>query len=332
MPVYLTGGLVLCPRAEVEFGNFIVAAAYSSLIAFAVKLLAIAMQQVLIGQQLGRLLAVRRFIGVNSPTMKAIKLILAEPGLKYKKVVILVGGPDWPTSVTTGIMRLSVGQMLLGSLPHAIPISLVVFAGGMLIKSEEGGTWLPLSEVFIALASMIYPVLFIMALVQIWATVATRKGEIDEMPDDTEVQELDTREAALEVRARNCVAWPSMARLRQAEADAGPNMHDLEQEDGEKFEEIPPLWKAVLVMATICAHISTMAFRFFGNSCFEDVDLMTNISLPPFNGNAFHVVKQPVGIIFNAIFIVGVALGLGFRWWAAHQLRVVSMTDSQATG
>eukprot|EP01046_Picozoa_sp_COSAG06_P031485 COSAG06_NODE_3069_length_5895_cov_29.923223_5_plen_60_part_00 len=59
---------------------------------------------------------------------------------------------------------------------------------------------------------------------------------------------------------------------------------------------------------------------------------MTNISLPPFNGNAFHVVKQPVGIIFNAIFIVGVALGLGFRWWAAHQLRVVSMTDSQATG
>ena len=286
MPVYLTGGLVLCPRAEVEFGSFIVAAVYSSLIAFAVKLLAIAMQQVLIGQQLGRLLAVRRFIAVNSPTMKAIKLILAEPGLKYKKVVILVGGPDWPTSVTTGIMRLSVPQMLLGSLPHAIPISLVVFAGGMLIKSEEGGLWLPLSEVFIALASMIYPVLFIMALVQIWATVATRQGEISGMPDDTEVQELDTKEAALKVRARNCVAWPSMARLRQVEADgeSEPNIHDVEQEDVEKFEEIPPLWKAVLVMAALCAHIATMAFRFFGKSCFEDVDLMTNISLPPFNG------------------------------------------------
>lgn len=84
---------VICPRAEAEFDNFFLGAIYSSVISFAVKLLAISMQQKIIGEQLGHNVAVRRAIQVNSPTMKAIKLILAEPGLSFGKVMILIGGP-----------------------------------------------------------------------------------------------------------------------------------------------------------------------------------------------------------------------------------------------
>ena len=130
---------------QAEFDSFVLGAAYTSAVCIGVKLLAISMQQKIIGEQLGHFISVRRFVQVNAPTMKAIKLILAEPGLKPRKVLILVGGPDWPTSVTTGIMRLSVLQMLLGSLPHAIPITLVVFAGGMLMKVSTPPTIAPLA-------------------------------------------------------------------------------------------------------------------------------------------------------------------------------------------
>eukprot|EP01051_Picozoa_sp_SAG22_P003205 SAG22_NODE_153_length_17315_cov_69.981935_9_plen_683_part_00 len=89
MPVYLTGGLVIAPRAEVEFDSFIAGAAYASALAFGVKLVAIAMQQKVIGGMLGKTVTVRRAVQINSPTMKAIKLILDTPGMSFGKV----GGP-----------------------------------------------------------------------------------------------------------------------------------------------------------------------------------------------------------------------------------------------
>eukprot|EP00976_Prorocentrum_cordatum_P069852 1179713-Prorocentrum_minimum.AAC.1 len=51
--------------------------------------------------------------------MVSIKNILEGGGrrITLPKVMILVGGPDWPTSVLTGILELNVFAMLLGSLP-----------------------------------------------------------------------------------------------------------------------------------------------------------------------------------------------------------------------
>ena len=36
--------------------------------------------------------------------MKVMSLLLRERGMSLAKVAILVGGPDWPTSVTVGIL------------------------------------------------------------------------------------------------------------------------------------------------------------------------------------------------------------------------------------
>ena len=142
-------------------------------------------------------------------------------------------------------MRLSLFQMLLGSLPHALPITLVVFAGGMLMKTAEGGMckktrkfnalpqfgepliWIeslvafrafvlnflvlsgrPLADVFVALASLIYPVLLLVAVQQIAATTADCKEEIDQMEDDEAVRALDLHQAEVEAIASAMVAWP----------------------------------------------------------------------------------------------------------------------------
>ena len=45
------------------------------------------------------------------------------------KVCILVGGPDWPTSVLTGILGLDVFEMLLGSCPILLLIAPTCMAG-----------------------------------------------------------------------------------------------------------------------------------------------------------------------------------------------------------
>jgi hypothetical protein len=49
---------------------------------------------------------------VNSVTIRAVKKILSKPGMSLEKVYILVGGPDWPTSVLTGILKLKLSQVM----------------------------------------------------------------------------------------------------------------------------------------------------------------------------------------------------------------------------
>jgi hypothetical protein len=72
---------------------------------------------------------------------QAIKVILSAPGLTLQKVSILCGGPDWPTSVLTGILRLQLSQMLIGSIPIFFLIAPCVLAGGfqnLLVTCEDG--------------------------------------------------------------------------------------------------------------------------------------------------------------------------------------------------
>merc|ERR1712136_321499 len=68
--------------------------------------------------------------------MGAIEKILKQPGLGVQKVLILCGGPDWPTSVLTGILRLPVGQMLIGTLPCFILLMPAVLAGASLTEPD----------------------------------------------------------------------------------------------------------------------------------------------------------------------------------------------------
>ena len=47
---------------------------------------------------------------------------------------VLCGGPDWPTSVLTGILRLDVKQMILGSTPFLLLNTPTVMAGAFVLN------------------------------------------------------------------------------------------------------------------------------------------------------------------------------------------------------
>lgn len=67
--------------------------AYATGIALVLKLIASAMQQKLIGENLSGYVSVRQFVGVNSTFMKAMRILLSLPGLSVAKVAILSCGP-----------------------------------------------------------------------------------------------------------------------------------------------------------------------------------------------------------------------------------------------
>ena len=72
--------------------------AYSIAISLLLKLLASAIQQKLIGENLSHHVKVRQFVTINSTLMKAARLVLGKDGLSLPKVAFLVGGPGTSTS------------------------------------------------------------------------------------------------------------------------------------------------------------------------------------------------------------------------------------------
>jgi len=160
--VYLFGG-ILIPAGYVRHrgtpndythDTFFIGFAISVALNFMLKMVAIILQQKGIGEPMSTNLAVLRYVGANTPQMKAIELILKKPGLNFPKITILCGGPDWPTSVLTGILRLSLPQMLLGSTPVILNVAFVTAAGAFRLRELENKTWSAMSSVALTVASV----------------------------------------------------------------------------------------------------------------------------------------------------------------------------------
>jgi hypothetical protein len=116
-PVYVCGGVVLTSAVmgdETTDQRFCAGVALAICVCFVVKLTALVIQQKLIGGMLGKAVSIRRAVGINSMQIKAIRKILMAKGLSPMKIMILCGGPDWPTSVLTGIMDLPLLEMIIG--------------------------------------------------------------------------------------------------------------------------------------------------------------------------------------------------------------------------
>jgi hypothetical protein len=162
VPVYLSGGVLLTASAmrvfEEEHGAgsgtaFMLGILYSSAVCFLLKLCAVVLQQEGIGKNLGKKVSVRMAVGVNSTSIRAIGRILGAPRLSMRKVLILCGGPDWPTSVLTGILGLDVKKMLLGTLPVYFLVLPTCAAGAMELKKGESALYRSLAGVILALSA-----------------------------------------------------------------------------------------------------------------------------------------------------------------------------------
>ena len=201
VPVYLTGGFILVSASEDQIG-YVESLVVVCFIGLAIKLLAVCIQQKVFGEGLGKFVAIRQMVGINSIAIKAIRKILEAPGMSFPKVCILVGGPDWPTSALTGILKLNLFEMLLGTLPVFLLIVPTVLAGGFQLKKAESDTWDSIASMVLGLAAFVQGAGLIAAAYHIEKVATERHEELMEIPDDEEVKNAD--EAGEQRKAATC--------------------------------------------------------------------------------------------------------------------------------
>lgn len=227
-PVYITGGLLIVGAMEKDIG-FWSAAVVAILVNEFTKLFSSALQQKLIGEKLSGNVSIRYQVGINSLQMRAIRYCLEQKGLTLAKVAILCGGPDWPTSVLCGILRLPLLQCAIGAAPIIfLYLGWCTLAGALLLKvgscgdsaaaatrDPDQGFWGALNSVAVALTFITMMFTASGALFFMEHTVATKREILDAMPVDEEVLELEKDKKARDEVYESVTRWSNLtARMR----------------------------------------------------------------------------------------------------------------------
>eukprot|EP00924_Labyrinthula_sp_SR-Ha-C_P013193 snap_masked-scaffold_12-processed-gene-12.25-mRNA-1 protein AED:0.29 eAED:0.30 QI:0/0/0/0.5/1/1/4/0/665 len=267
VPVYIVLGLLLVPVAEAEFGSLVLGILYALLVSLCLKLFALVLQQKIIGEGFGSTnVAVRRAVGVNSITIRAMKKILMTKGLSFGKVAILIGGPDWPTNVLTGLLRLDVFQMMLGTLPVVFLILPTIVSGAMLIKTAEepdNSAFSALSTISVLLTTIVQAGSMLVATNVIASGAVKYEKELSEEEPDQEVLELDNQRRAVEARYKEITSWNNLTKF----------------------------WKKSLIIAVIVMTICCYSFQLFGSSLFVDYEITDSVG-DALSGNALFLVTN----------------------------------------
>jgi len=299
VPIYLTLGIVILAVGRDMMGVF-GSIAYACAVSLALKLVACAVQQKLIGENLARYISIRKMVQINSMLIKGMRLILADPGMKIDKVCILVGGPDWPTSVLCGIMRLDLLPVLIGTLPVFLLILPTVLTGSFMflagVRLENGNLEFPsapvLGTVFAAITAVVQFAAMILAAYYLEQTTSNRAEEIEAVPIDEPVAELERNE----VHFNNCYT-------KVTQWDVVPGIA--------KFM----LYLSYFAMVTCCYMV-----QLFSNLCFSDYELTYTIDAN-LDGNWLNLVK-PFGWYAIILFAASCFLLSTFIAWATVSLKV----------
>jgi len=286
VPVYICGG-VLLPNALMSPAERAATDAaappsfwYGVLLACALGILlkftAIYLQQEVIGRRLGKSVVVRATCRINSPLIRAARFILTQRGLTRDKCIVLVGGPDWPTSVFTGILNLSFFQMALGSITVIILIIPATALGACLTMTNRPG-WDVAGNIvtLIAVGTQLFSSLGFAAVIE--RAAATHATEIALLPLDDEVAALDAASAAHARAYRKAADWRRVG--------------------------YPTTWLALLATAalisSVACHLAVLV------RCFEPVTLADQFDGPPLHGDALKVVRGTPGWFVVSAFVLG---------------------------
>merc|ERR1711871_1744145 len=260
---------------------------------------AIFLEQVVIGMNLSKYVVVRKFVQMNSTEMRAIRVLLEVPGFNWKKCVILLGGPDWPTSVLTGILRLSVFQCLLGSSPFIILNTPTVIGGSLQLRRAEGDMWATLANVGFAMAALTQGSATSLCTYYIFDTADKRRAELEAMPDDEDVKALEeksAREAAFYAAATD---WKT---------------------------KVPAGIKFVLILASLLCGSFFFLSTLLGSQCWVKVDVAGPISGKPLQGDWFGWIK-PTGYVAIGLYAAGVVFMRIFQKWGTKQAQLAMAAD-----
>jgi len=148
-PIYILGGVLIPFQISAKYGQgeytqenpetqmFAIGCIIMLFIAISLKLLACAIQQKGIGGNLSTNEWVLGTCGIHTPFMQTVKILLDTPNISLPKIAILAGGPDWPTSVLAGILKIPVIPCLIGTLPCFLLSSSAVMTGAMMSRTGE---------------------------------------------------------------------------------------------------------------------------------------------------------------------------------------------------
>jgi hypothetical protein len=242
------------------------------------------------------------FSQVNSLTIRAIKKILMEPGVTKGKVAVLVGGPDWPTSVLTGILGCSYSQMIVGSAPFIVTIPITVLAGALQLKTAESPAMAAAAGTMLFVASIFQVICLVSALVLIESVSAEYEEELMAEPMDEEVLVLEEAAAVAAEKYERATQWA----------------------------QLPGFIKALLIFDALLMQASVFMMVGAGQLCWETVGLLPEtpcaegtpsseavpcgpIDGPPLNGSLVNLVLPlgwvALGMHLSAVLLHSFAFG-----------------------
>ncbi|CAJ1417264.1 unnamed protein product [Effrenium voratum] len=203
--VYLFSGVVLGVLSTVRGLNLLAGIGLGVAVSAVAKHLA-CVGQYLIGYVAGKWVHVQRLVAVDKVPTRAMEMILNRRGFSLGKVCILVAGPDWPTSVLCGILKLNIPQMLLGTLP-VILVSIIpqVAVGALLALPDEAPN---VSAGVTMLASILQVGATIYVSYRILKTAEEHFKDLSEpRPEHAEVAELSRKEECFNRRYLETCSW-----------------------------------------------------------------------------------------------------------------------------
>ncbi|CAE7646326.1 CIT [Symbiodinium necroappetens] len=211
--VYLFSGVIFGAQSQLPGSigfplGVISASALSSL----AKLIACCLQYGL-GYMMGKSVKVQQFVGVDKVSIRAMEQILKQNGLKPDKVGILVAGPDWPTSVLCGILRLNIPQMLLGTAPVIlVSIAPQVLVGALQTLADGKSGIMGMVSSSVTMAAAVVQALAMFFVSYRIMKVIEEDGPTLAMPrpEHEAVAELTRKEAVYTEALRQASEWPNM--------------------------------------------------------------------------------------------------------------------------
>jgi len=294
VPVYVFCGIVVAEQGrQLESVGFALGCIIACMLAWFLKLAACT-GQYMIGLAAGKSISIQTLIGVDQVPTRAIEKILSAPGLTLGKCAVLVGGPDWPTSVTCGILKLSVPQMLVGTAPVFFVSSPCVLAGAFLARVVVGedSIWTAMANTFMLVAGSGQLASGLMAMA---CTLKVIEKDYDELAEPREahkaVEEFSRKQAELKKVYDDVTHWDNLACCR----------------------------KMVIRTAAACQLMSGIIFAFGGEFTFRPFAISSKISDPYEDyglndgegGNAINIFL-PAGFAGLGLFVVGTVLHIVF--------------------
>jgi len=230
-----------------------------------------------------------------------MKLVLSKPGFSAVKVAILVGGPDWPTSVLCGILDLPLLPMLIGTLPVLIIIVPTVLSGSFVYLAEDYSWAGTASAISMSLNGLIIMALPAVTMYHIERAMEEEKEALDEMPYDEEVRKADENEEKRRLMYLEVTKWQHL-----------------------KFG-----WRSLMIIANVAMCFSCYLVMGASSLCFKKFTMKDNIERD-LDNRAFSLIKFWGWMAILAFVFATVLLYIFDKW--SNRKTAKAMEDMVALG